>query len=277
MFSTALLCCVNSNIMHAAGRDVLVARTLALMARRRRTRLAGQVYLQRADLHATRLATLRLVRRTGAARQIKAHDNLLRECNGQHYAWAIATALDRRWDGNGSLRAQCKEIDFGALPFMQTVELLQSTDVLAGIHGAGLSNGLFMRANATLIEILGEAFAELPTYAFRAYHYLAATGLRHRRLVVVESEPDCARAANAWCASQNSSFVRLREEEGDKPCTPKDRLIDCSVDVRWTQIVGALTFRSKNNPLVLHHEDLRPLEVALEGAAAHPPTKRHVK
>ena len=121
------------------------------------------------------------------------------------------------------------------------------------------------------MEVLGEAFAEMPTYAFRGYSYISATALRHRRLIARESDGSCVSAATAWCAGLNGSSVRLREEEGDKPCTPKDRLIDCALDVRWVQVVALMSHRSRENPTLLHHSQTRGLELVLKRRLA-PPT-----
>ena len=140
---------------------------------------------------------------------------------------------------------------------MEAVALLQSTSILVGIHGADLANAYFLPANATVVEVLGEHFASGVTYAFRAYQRLAQTHLLHKRLVVQESDPACVKAALAWCARQNSTMVVMRPEEGPKPCDAKDRLIDCPVDVHWSQLGGLLRLRSRTNPLEAHYSFFR--------------------
>ena len=141
---------------------------------------------------------------------------------------------------------------------------------------ADLANALFMRPGAVVVELIGEAFAEMPSYAFRAYRYLAATALTHRRFVARESDAGCVASARAWCAGLNATAarVRLREEEGDKPCTPKDKLIDCALDVRWVEIVALMSHReaARENPFLLHHSEARGLGHMLTARlAAHAP------
>ncbi|KUL92052.1 hypothetical protein ZTR_01072 [Talaromyces verruculosus] len=49
-------------------------------------------------------------------------------------------------------------IDFAALPFTQQIQIVRSTDVLVGVHGAGLTHGLWLRKGSAMVEILPEGF-----------------------------------------------------------------------------------------------------------------------
>ncbi|KAF9888039.1 hypothetical protein FE257_009303 [Aspergillus nanangensis] len=45
-------------------------------------------------------------------------------------------------------------IDFAALPFRKQLEAVQSTDILLGVHGAGLAHTMFLPPQSAMIEIL---------------------------------------------------------------------------------------------------------------------------
>lgn len=49
-------------------------------------------------------------------------------------------------------------IDFAALPFTQQIQIVRSTDVLVGVHGAGLTHSLWLRKGSAMVEILPEGF-----------------------------------------------------------------------------------------------------------------------
>ncbi|KJX95149.1 DUF563 domain-containing protein [Zymoseptoria brevis] len=44
-------------------------------------------------------------------------------------------------------------VDFAALSFKQQLETVASTDILVGVHGAGLTHGMFLKPNSTIVEI----------------------------------------------------------------------------------------------------------------------------
>lgn len=50
--------------------------------------------------------------------------------------------------------ARIQLIDLAALPFREQVQIVRDSDILAGVHGAGLTHGLWMRERAAMVEIL---------------------------------------------------------------------------------------------------------------------------
>lgn len=44
-------------------------------------------------------------------------------------------------------------VDFAALSTVDQLKIIQNTDILAGVHGAGLANGIFLPAGTVLVEI----------------------------------------------------------------------------------------------------------------------------
>ncbi|KAF4628275.1 hypothetical protein G7Y89_g9874 [Cudoniella acicularis] len=47
-------------------------------------------------------------------------------------------------------------IDFAKLPFVEQLKIIRETDVLVGVHGAGLTHGMFLRESSVMVEILPE-------------------------------------------------------------------------------------------------------------------------
>ncbi|KAI7704523.1 hypothetical protein KC353_g13439, partial [Hortaea werneckii] len=45
-------------------------------------------------------------------------------------------------------------LDYGTLDFKAQLELDQTTDILVGVHGAGLTHGMFLPRHSTLAQIL---------------------------------------------------------------------------------------------------------------------------
>ncbi|CAI7678952.1 unnamed protein product [Penicillium pancosmium] len=45
-------------------------------------------------------------------------------------------------------------IDFSAISFKEQLKIIQETDVLAGVHGAGLTHGIFLPPGSVMVEIL---------------------------------------------------------------------------------------------------------------------------
>ncbi|EED14746.1 DUF563 domain protein [Talaromyces stipitatus ATCC 10500] len=49
-------------------------------------------------------------------------------------------------------------IDFAVLPLQEQVQIIRGTDVLVGVHGAGLTHGLWLPQRSAMVEILPEGF-----------------------------------------------------------------------------------------------------------------------
>ncbi|KAI7358640.1 hypothetical protein KC354_g9630 [Hortaea werneckii] len=45
-------------------------------------------------------------------------------------------------------------LDYGTLSFKAQLETDQTTDILVGVHGAGLTHGMFLRRRSTVAQIL---------------------------------------------------------------------------------------------------------------------------
>jgi EGF domain-specific O-GlcNAc transferase len=45
-------------------------------------------------------------------------------------------------------------IDFAAMPLADQIRAVPSSDILVGVHGAGLTHGMFLQPHSTLVEIL---------------------------------------------------------------------------------------------------------------------------
>jgi protein O-GlcNAc transferase len=47
-------------------------------------------------------------------------------------------------------------IDFTSMTFKEQLEIIRKTDILVGVHGAGLTHGMFLREGSVMVEILPE-------------------------------------------------------------------------------------------------------------------------
>lgn len=63
-------------------------------------------------------------------------------------------ALENRYQ-----HAEIRRVDLAGMPFPQQVQLVRDSDVLAGVHGAGLTHGLWMKERSAMVEILPEGFS----------------------------------------------------------------------------------------------------------------------
>lgn len=54
--------------------------------------------------------------------------------------------------------ADIRRVDLAGMPFPQQVQLVRDSNVLAGVHGAGLTHGLWMKERSAMVEILPEGF-----------------------------------------------------------------------------------------------------------------------
>ncbi|KAJ5383472.1 Glycosyltransferase AER61 uncharacterized [Penicillium concentricum] len=61
-----------------------------------------------------------------------------------------------------------QEVDFATIPFKEQLDVLQQTDILVGVHGAGLTHAMFLPPRSTVVEILPAQVA------IRAFENLAS-------------------------------------------------------------------------------------------------------
>jgi protein O-GlcNAc transferase len=47
-----------------------------------------------------------------------------------------------------------QSIDFASIPFHEQLAVIRGTDILLGVHGAGLTHGMFLPENSVMVEIL---------------------------------------------------------------------------------------------------------------------------
>ncbi|RAL58480.1 hypothetical protein DID88_005184 [Monilinia fructigena] len=53
-------------------------------------------------------------------------------------------------------RVKIQMIDFESIPFSEQVKIVRETDILVGVHGAGLTHGIFLPERSVMVEILPE-------------------------------------------------------------------------------------------------------------------------
>lgn len=58
-------------------------------------------------------------------------------------------------------------IDFSAITFADQLRIVRDTDILVGVHGAGLTHGMFLREGSVMVEVLPE------TLKFKGFRNLA--------------------------------------------------------------------------------------------------------
>lgn len=93
-----------------------------------------------------------------------------------------------------------QSIDFADLSLQKQLEIIQGTDVLVGVHGAGLTHGMFLPPNSAMVEILPHDFnhkgfrnmASLLDHEYFSTHASGAVVVKrddwHRDDVFVEEE-----------------------------------------------------------------------------------------
>ena len=100
-----------------------------------------------------------------------------------------------------------RSVDFAAMPFCEQVQLIRDTDVLAGVHGAGLTHGMWLRPGSAMAEI------QPPSLRFQGFRNLAAL-LSHAYFAVHGTELPRARRSN-WqkdhVAISQERFIALLE------------------------------------------------------------------
>lgn len=56
--------------------------------------------------------------------------------------------------GRQSQHVTIQTVDFASIPFKEQLEIAQRTDILIGVHGAGLTHAMFLPSNSAIVEIL---------------------------------------------------------------------------------------------------------------------------
>ncbi|OBT62436.1 hypothetical protein VE03_08619 [Pseudogymnoascus sp. 23342-1-I1] len=76
-----------------------------------------------------------------------------------------------------------QSIDFAALSFAEQIEVVRGTDILVGVHGAGLTHAMFLPESAVVVEILPEGLEHKGFRNFAAllgHAYFSAHGVKAR-------------------------------------------------------------------------------------------------
>lgn len=91
-----------------------------------------------------------------------------------------------------------QSIDMAGLPLQEQLEIVQGTDVLVGVHGAGLTHGMFLPPNSVMVELLPfgvnhkgfRNMASLMDHEYFSLHASAAMAVNdwHRDDVYIEEE-----------------------------------------------------------------------------------------
>ncbi|KAB8291749.1 hypothetical protein EYC80_006544 [Monilinia laxa] len=89
-----------------------------------------------------------------------------------HDSYIVVTYIDRRNSrrlvGQESYleelalqdpRVKIQMIDFESIPFSEQVKIVRETDILVGVHGAGLTHGIFLPEGSVMVEILPEGLS----------------------------------------------------------------------------------------------------------------------
>ena len=82
-------------------------------------------------------------------------------------------------------------VDFASLSFADQLKTVQSTDILVGVHGAGLTHCLFLRSPSALVEILP------PGFNHKGFRNMASA-LGHRYFTTHASEHANYTTPNGW-------------------------------------------------------------------------------
>ena len=115
--------------------------------------------------------------------------------------------------------APCSMINFERSTFASTLEQLQRTSILVGMHGAGLANAIFLPPGGLLVEVLPSAFTAPPSFGLHKYDLLGDVGMVARQQLI-------AKESSAACAAQARGV--------------SERLRECDVDLRWAEVERAI-------------------------------------
>lgn len=77
-----------------------------------------------------------------------------------------------------------QSVDFASIPLREQLRIASETDVLIGVHGAGLTHGMFLRPRSAVVEILPpdldhKGFRNLASYLNHGYYCARASKLPH--------------------------------------------------------------------------------------------------
>lgn len=121
--------------------------------------------------------------------------------------------------------AEINAIDFASIPFEKQVKIAWDTDILVGIHGAGLTHAMFMKPGSTVVEIIPKE-GGMP-----AFHNVASMmGMQYFRThgLMIEDMPESEKKAGSAKREWHFEDVYLQ----------KDRFMDL-LDVAIRSMYGA--------------------------------------
>lgn len=96
-----------------------------------------------------------------------------------------------------------QSVDFAGLTFCEQVQIIRNTDVLVGVHGAGLTHGMWLQPGSTMAEVIPESLD------FKGFRNLAALlGMDYFSVHAVRPSTSRVRRAD-W----QSDDVRIEEEK----------------------------------------------------------------
>ncbi len=124
-------------------------------------------------------------------------------------------------------------VDFGSLSFAEQLRVARQTDVLAGIHGAGLTHTMFLREGATaVVEILPADMVD-NYMGFRNMANMRGVGYFRTHAIPVGTEPSGGDRGNEPQHQGESNEGREKEQEKgqDGSDTPAALTNDSAVSV----------------------------------------------
>eukprot|EP00966_Prymnesium_polylepis_P221944 5134875-Prymnesium_polylepis.1 len=126
-----------------------------------------------------------------------------------------------------------------------TLAAMLSTDVLIGVHGAGISNAAFLRPGAIVIEMFPRTFVEAASWGRMQHSYVARLGVNHVPLLVNETHPHCI----------------SRQMDGPGLV---EHWRDCDVVVDWETILAYVQMASKAGGLAARMAMLKRSVAAMQ-------------
>lgn len=59
---------------------------------------------------------------------------------------------------NRYAHAEIRLVDLATMPLAEQIQTVRDSDILAGVHGAGLTHGMWLKEQSVMVEILPEGF-----------------------------------------------------------------------------------------------------------------------